>query len=264
MLYYPQLLSGAVAQFPIERTATLRSIANDCVGGATIRMADAGFQKMQWRLKYASLTNSERASLEGLFEAAEGQLNTFTFLDPTDNLLEWSEDWTQSIWAADPLLHVAGGVSDPFGGTGAIQLTNTASTTQQIVQSVACPSSWRYCFTVYVRSGTPQTIQMMATTTGYSALTTITTGSTWTRAVAIVQFTVLQSGMAFGVQLPAGAQVQVFGAQVEAQPEAGLYKKTTGKGGVYTRAHFASDSLTFSADAPNQNSCQIDLVSTLN
>jgi hypothetical protein len=58
--------------------------------------------------------------------------------------------------------------------------------------------------------------------------------------------------------------VEAFGAQVEAQPGAGLYKKTIDLGGVYSKTRFSSDSLSFVATAPNQNSCQIDLISTLN
>ena len=74
---------------------------NQLPSGFTIRMADMGAQKVQWRLRYSSLTDAERSSIESLFEASEGQLNTFTFLDPTDNLLMWSEDWTQAVWTAE-------------------------------------------------------------------------------------------------------------------------------------------------------------------
>src|SRR6202451_210016 len=152
MLYYPQLTTGAVTQFPVTRTVDLRTVANPLTSGFTIRMADTGYQKVQWRLVYADLTDGERSALESLFEASEGQLNTFTFLDPTDNLLMWSEDWTQSVWTADPLLQISGGVQDPLGGSDAMQLTNTAQTTQQIVQNTNGPSSFVYCYSVYVRS----------------------------------------------------------------------------------------------------------------
>ena len=118
-------------------------------------MADTGAQKVQWRLQYSSLTDGERSSIESLFEDSQGQLNTFTFLDPTDNLLMWSEDWTQAVWAADPLLQVTGGVQDPLGGSDAMQLTNTAQTTQQIVQNTSGPS-FLYCYSVYVRARCPR------------------------------------------------------------------------------------------------------------
>src|ERR1700737_3274770 len=152
MLYYPQLMTGAISQFPVTRSTNMRTVANQLASGFTIRMADTGAQKVRWQLRYSSLTDGERSSIEGLFEAAEGELNTFTFLDPTDNLLMWSENWTQAVWTADPLLKVTGGMQDPLGTGNAIRLTNTAQTTQRIVQKTSGPSSFLYCYSVYVRS----------------------------------------------------------------------------------------------------------------
>lgn len=241
----------------------MRTVANELASGFTIRMSDTGAQKVRWQLRYSSLTDGERSSLESLFESCEGQLNTFTFLDPTYNLLTWSEDWTQAIWMADPLLQVTGGVQDPAGGNDAAQLTNTAQATQQIVQNISGPSSYLYCFSLYLRSNVPATIQLIATSAGQTDLTPVTTGPSWSRATTAGSLTVQQNGIGFGVQLPAGIQVDAYGAQVEAQPEAGLYKKTIDLGGVYPNTRFSSDLLTFTATAPNQNSCQIELISTL-
>jgi hypothetical protein len=219
---------------------------------------------VRWRLRYASLTNSERTSIENVFATSEGQLNTFVFLDPTDNLLMWSEDWTQAVWTADPLLQVSGGIQDPFGGSAAMQLTNTAQTIQQIVQDTSGPSSFLYCYSLYLRSDAPVTVQLVVTAMGQVSLTNVSVGASWLRATKSGSLGVQQDGIGFGVQLPAGARIDTFGAQVEAQPAAGLYKKTIDRGGVYSRTRFYSDALTFAADSANQNSCQIDLISSLN
>jgi len=264
MLYYPQLSTGAVSQFPVTRRTNMRTVSNQLASGFTVRMADPGAQKVQWQLRYSSLTDAERASIESLFESSEGQLNTFTFLDPTDNLLMWSEDWTQTVWTADPLLQISGGVSDPLGGANGMQLTNTAQTTQKIVQLTSGPSSFLYCYSVYVKSAVPATIQLVVEATGQTSLTAISTGASWQRVIKSGSLTVQQDGISFGVQLPAGVQVDTFGAQVEAQPGAGLYKKTIDLAGVYPSARFSSDLLSFTATAPNQNSCQIGLISSLN
>jgi hypothetical protein len=264
MLYYPQLTTGAVSQFPVTRNTNMRAVANQLPSGYTIRMADTGAQKVQWRLQYSALTDGELASIESLFESSEGQLNTFTFLDPTDNLLMWSEDWTQAVWIPDPLLQVTAGIPDPLGGSDAMQLTNTAQTTQQIVQTTNGPSSYVYCYSVYLRSAVPATIQLVVTATGQTVLTPITTGAAWTRVMASGSLLVQQDGIGFGVQLPAGVQVDAFGAQAEAQPGAGLYKKTIDLGGIYMSTRFNSDLLLATATASNQSSCQIDLLSSLN
>lgn len=227
-------------------------------------MSDPGWQKVQWQLRYSGLTDGERSSIENLFEASEGQLSTFTFLDPTANLLTWSEDWTQAAWTPDPLLQVTNGIADPFGNTNALQLTNTGQGTQQIVQNIAGPSAFLYCFSVYVRSTVPIAIQLVQTAAGQTSLTPVVAVGSWARVTAPVGLSTQQDGIGFGVQLPASAEVQVFGAQVEAQPEAGLYKKTTNLGGVYTDTRFATDLLTFTADAVNQHACQVELISNLN
>jgi hypothetical protein len=264
MLYYPQLSTGAISQFPVKRSLTMRTVANQLPSGLTIRMADQGLQKVQWQLRYAGITDAERTSIEGLFEASEGQLNTFTFLDPTANLLAWSEDWTQAVWTADALLLVNGGVQDPFGNSNGMQLTNTAQATGQVLQNIAAPSSFEYSFSVYVRSNAPTMLQLMATANGQTFLTPIFAGNLWMRAATRVNLSVQQDGISFGIQLPAGAQVDVFGAQVEGQPQAGLYKKTIDLGGVYADTRFSADLLTFTADATDQNSCQLGLISDLN
>jgi hypothetical protein len=116
---------------------------------------------------------------------------------------------------------------------------------------------------VYVRSNAPAAIQLVVTATGQTALTPVTTSASWLRVTASGSLSVQQDGIGFGVQLPAGVQVDAFGAQVEAQPGAGLYKKTIDLGGIYSSTRFSSDLLSVTATALNQSSCQIDLISSL-
>jgi hypothetical protein len=210
-----------------------------------------------------SLTDAEQAAMEQLFEAAEGRLQTFTFLDPTANLLMWSEDWTKQAWARDPLLQLAAGGTDPFGGNGAMQITNTAQTVQEVVQSLSGASWFQYCFSVYLRCDSPSTIQLVQSTSGEVARIAIAVGSAWTRFVKSGSLDAQHDGISFGVELPAGVRINAFGAQVEAQMAPGAYKKTTDHTGVYAKTRFESDSLPITTDAPNQNSCTVNLVSSL-
>jgi hypothetical protein len=53
----------------------------------------------------------------------------------------------------------------------------------------------------------------------------------------------------FGTELDAGATVDLFGMQVEAQPGTSDYKRTGGSGGLYAQARFAEDELTVTAKA---------------
>jgi hypothetical protein len=261
VLYFPQLSSGAVSQFPVARSATARTVTNQLMDGSAIRMPDTGLRKVQWHLRYAGLTDTERSSIESLFQAVEGQLGTFTFLDPTDNLLRWSEDLTQAVWTPDPLLLVVSGKSDPFGGSSAMLLTNTAQTSQGIVQHTSAPGSYVYAFSVYARSDLATTIQLVAETTTYTLSAAISLGGSWSRKTITWRIPTGWDNVSFGIQAAAGVQFDLFGAQVEAQPEAGLYKKTTDRGAVYPNTRFSADSLAFTATAPNQNSCDVELIS---
>lgn len=263
MLYYPQLSSGSIAQFPISRRTVTRTVTNDLLGGETIRMADPGATLVQWQLQYFNLSDDEWSSIEQLFETAEGQLNTFVFLDPTDNLLMWTEDWTQPVWSADPMLQVSGGAQDPLGGTGAINVTNSGQATQRILQATAGPSWYQYCFSVYLTSLAPVTVQLVLTSNGEDSLTSIAAGSGWQRVLTSASLATQADGISFGLQLAPGTAVTAFGAQVEAQPIASIYKKNIDNGGVYPATRFNSDSLIRNTDAINQNSCALTLVSAL-
>jgi hypothetical protein len=263
MLYYPQLTSGSVSQYPVARSMQLRTLTNEMLGGDNIRAQDTGAGAIQWQLQYSALTDAEWTSIDQLFEAVEGQLTTFTFLDPTDNLLLWSEDWTQASWVADPLIALASGIQDPFGGSNAMQATNNAQTTQRVMQATAGPSQFLYALSVYLRTDAPCVIDFAVSATGQDWTSPVSVSTAWARMSVSMALTASEDGISFGIQLPAGIRVYAFGAQVEAQPAPGPYKQTTDLAGVYSSARFATDSLARISDAPNQNSGVVKLMSEL-
>jgi hypothetical protein len=263
MLYYPQLTSGSVSQFPVGRHSGTRTVLNELPSGDSIRMADAGAATIRWQLQYAGLTDDEWSATEQLFEASEGRLNTFTFLDPTDNLLLWSEDWTKPAWSADPLMQVVVGITDPVGGTGAVQLTNTAQAAQRMMQTIGGASWFQYCFSLRLRCDAACTVQLVMSAGGQESKSAMVLGPAWTAAVKAGSLSSRQDGISFGLELPAGARIEAFGAQVEAQPAAGQYKKTTDRAGVYARTRFDADSLAVTTEAANQNSGLVSLVSNV-
>src|SRR5579872_7404036 len=177
MLYYPQLSTGSACQFPFARRTYARTVSNDLLGGASIRTSDPGAELFRWQLQYSGLTDTEWSSIEQLFLAVEGQLNTFTFLDPADNLILWSEDWTQPQWVFDPLLQLSTGIQDPLAGNGAAQLTNTGQASLSVVQLLNAPSWFQYCYSIYLRSDVPASVDVLATTAGQDLIATVTVGT---------------------------------------------------------------------------------------
>lgn len=257
MLYYPQLATGSISQYPVTRTNQRRTVANVLADGSDLRMEDSGAAQVSWDLTYTHVTTDEFARIQALFDAVEGRLGTFTFVDPTDNLLNWTEDYSQSTWTADPLLQSSGAVQDPLGGTGAARMTNTAQIAQRVGQTIAAESSFLYCFSMYLRSDAPCMVQLIATSPTEQSRRTFPIGNSWMRAIAPVKLDSRQDQIYFGLELPAGCSVTVFGPQVEAQLGAGSYKKTTNIAGVYSNSRFDSDALTLTATGPNQHSCTV-------
>ena len=241
---------------------TARTIANVLEDGGTIRSA-GGPRKIRWDLRLTELSSDELGSIGELFDTVKGRLGLFTFLDPLSNLLTYSEDYRNPLWHGDPLLQLADGVPDAIGGTSATRLTNTAQTSQRILQRIAAPAWYRYCFSIYLRSQQASTVRLVQSATGdeIAQLTRVTPG--WTRAWLSAMLSVPAGEIVFGVELAPGDQVDLYGAQVEAQPGAGKYKKTVDRAGVYSQSRFDQDVLTVTTTGPNQHSTDVRIVSNL-
>ena len=260
MLCFPQLTTGAISQYPIVKQVVTRTVANQLEDGSMVRMSDEGAAQIAWNLTFGGLSNDEWRLIEELFESVQGGLGTFTFLDPASNLLSWSEDYSQSVWIVDPMIVLSAAVPDPLGGAAATSLTNTAQARQKISQGISGPASFEYCFSIYLRSDSPQTVTMMQSSTNAAAERLCAVSTQWTRFALSANLKAADVGVAFGISLEPGANVQVFGPQVEPQPAAGKYKTVLDRSGVYTNCRFATDLLTISADTPNQNSGTVQLV----
>ena len=256
MTFFPQLSSGATGQFPIKRQRQARTVVNQTCQSYSIKLADAGAATTEWHLAFDELTDQELAALEALFQASEGRLTSFTFVDPTDNLLAWSEQQDQPIWQADPLLTLTGNMQDPFGGNAAFAIANSGGAVQVLQQSIDAPASLYYCLSVYARSD--QSTRLWLVRESETEARSI--GTDWRRLTSAGQLTSESEAVSFGVALDPGGIVQVFGIQVEAQPGASLYKKTAERGGVYPNARFRDDALTITTIGPNRHSCELDII----
>jgi len=256
MIYFPQLASGATGQFPIRRQREARTVINQSCQGYQVKLADSGAAITEWHLSFDAISDQELAALEALFQAVEGRLTPFTFLDPCDNLLAWSEQQNQSVWQASPLLTLTSGVTDPTGGTAAYHISNPTGATLMLQQSINAPASLDYCLSLYARSAQSARVWLARG----SATDARTISPRWTRLTSAGQLQDNADSMTFGVALDPGSTVDVFGIQAEAQPAASLYKRTTETGGVYSNARFRDDVLTVTAVGPNRHSCALDIV----
>jgi len=262
MLYFPQLPSGATAQYPFVKRRVYRTAATATLDGRLFKLSDPAWARFEWELAYRTLTSPEREELEAFHRSVEGRLSEFTFLDPTENLLGWSGDLDRPVWEKGPLLSLAGGVADPDGGENAARVVNSAAASQSLQQTIHGPAWFHYCFSLYARSDNPTSLTLFRSTGGNEEETVHTADSVWRRLTHSGKSPSADETVTFGIRLGAGSAVEVFGMQADAQPAPSAYRKTTSRSGVHENARFDDDSLAFVAEGPEQHSCTVRIVAT--
>lgn len=223
MLVYPQLATGAITQFPIHKRHRVRTIMNTAADGSTVKLEDPGAEWLEWRLNYRGISDSELEALLLFHAAAEGTLNTFTFLDPTANLLAWSGAMDNPVWNSGPFLSMTGEVTDPLAGNDAWHVINAGAAAQTLSQTAAAPGDYLYCFSSYVRSPAPGRVTLLL---GDSRSEQVT-GPDWKRIACASLGTAGTESIVFGIEMPAGGVIDIYGAQAEPQASPSAYKAST-------------------------------------
>jgi len=260
MLVFPQLVTGASALYPVTVKALQRTVVNVLGDGSTVVLADPDAAATGWELHASGMTLAEWTAIESLFVAASGMWQTFTFLDPTGNLLEQSEDFGAGAWTNGGLIELTTGVGDPLGTTRATGVINSGEAVEGVTQTLAVPGNFSYSLSVWARTdgGSILTLAIGSASKAF-ALTTA-----WQRISLAMNLGTGATSVTFGVQLVAGASVDLFGMQVEAQLAASDYKVTTTQGGVYSNARFGADRFTVTAQGTDAYDAVIPIVNTEN
>jgi hypothetical protein len=249
MLVFPQLSSGAVSQMPLKRQTEYRTLLNQSLDGNEVRVADASFVGRAWQLPLQSLSDQEWQAIQTLFAAAEGQLQTFLFLEPGGNLLEWSEGFTQAAWVAAGIT-IAGGITDPTGGAAASELTGAGT----LSQSLNIPVEYRYAASIWARTSQPGASLQLSDGASQQASAAFADDGQWHRYMLGTAWTGSSQTVVFTVTTGGAATLDIYGAQLEAQPQASAYKQTLQQSGVHPAARFGSDTLGDRATSPSQHS----------
>lgn len=262
MLVFPQLTTGAAAQYPVARTSVTRTVVNALADGSAVIFADADAGMRRWELRSAGLTLIEWTAIDTLFQTVAGRYANFTFLDPAGNLLLRSEEFGEPEWNNSALIQLTPGVGDPLGTTRATQVVNAGSAAGAVAQTLAVPGNFRYTLSAWVKTTSTSNVTLSATTAGGSATLMIALSSPWERVSLDVDLGLNTDSVVFGVELDAGAIVDLFGMQVEAQLGASDYKRTEGSGGVHAAARFAEDFLTATARGTDMFDAVIRIVAS--
>jgi len=255
VLVYPQLTSGALAQFPLRKQVSYRTVVNQAADGSSVKYADSPGGRTEWELQYSGLTDAELASLAAFHLAAEGTLNGFTFVDPCGNLAAWSEDLQNAVWQTAPRLALTAGVPDVCGGSAAWTLSNSGAGPQSILQTINAPSSYVYSFSVWVRSATASAVTLILG----GERSDCVIGPEWRRLSLTWGGDGQTGSVTFGVETSAFTSIDVFGFQVEAQGRSSGYRPSQ-SGGVYEGARLADDTFLFTTEQPNRHSATVRIV----
>jgi hypothetical protein len=264
MLVFPQLATGAVALYPVTRQSVLRTVVNTLADGSTVVYSDPDAAQTLWELQAKGLTAAEWNSIEALFDAVAGQCQTFTLLDPAGNLFANSELLSAGSWTNGVLLTLTAGIGDPLGTTRATRVVNDGIAAESTAQALNVPGNYRYCLSAWAKTIGGSSVTLTASTTGANTTATFALTTNWQQISIPVNLGQATTSVTFGAELAAGATVDLFGMQVEAQLAASDYKMTGINGGVYASARFASDSLTVVAQSTDVFDATIGIMSAGN
>jgi len=243
MPVFPQLNTGAMAQFPIAARRIVRTVVNEALDGRQFKYADPGRARAEWDVRLTALSNEEWTRIEELYAETEGRLGTFVFLDPLDNLLRYSEDLTQPVWETEALMTLTPAQPDPWGTQRATRLSNTTSLLRVIQQTVPAPGMYTYCLSAWARADQPVQIRMRLNAGPSYADRFIDLDAEWRQISLMADLDWADPGVEASFALPAGTAADLAGLQLEAQLAPSSYKKTGATSGVYANARFASDRL---------------------
>jgi hypothetical protein len=261
MLYFPQLTTGAIAQFPIERRAIRRTVVNRLPDGTLVKLDDPRSAGIAWTLHYDGLSDAERLAIEALFCEAEGRLHSFLFLDPASNLLRWSEDLTAAVWQTGGALQVANGVIDPNKTERAIRIVNAAQAPQSIVQSVNVPGWLRYCFSIWVRSSARTPVSLSLLNADGEITSEHFAADEWRLVSCSSELAGSAEDVSCRFAVDAAAAVDVYGFQLSAQSNPDTYRRTYSASGVYADSHFLDDELKFTANGIDDHAVTVRVFS---
>ncbi len=257
MLVFPQLSTGAAAQYPIRCQLSQRTIQCAMEDGTTISLADRAANYLRWRIAFQDLSDDETRALCSFFAATQGNLLPFLFLDPTANLLLCSEDYSQQVWNNGGLTFDVA-IVDPLGGTHAARAHNDAARDLTISQLTQVPGLAQVCFSVYLRAAAASTVLLTRTAGTQSQVAQAAVSDTWQRFYLSGSLPGVCDVSQFAITVAAGTSLELFGPQLDAQMTPSTYITAGGgNSGVYANARFDIKQLDAIVTGLNRNACVV-------
>jgi hypothetical protein len=245
-----------MAQMPVQRTIRYRSRRNEMRDGSTVLLGDPDYEERAWELAFRELTDEEWQALEDLFEASEGRLGVFTFLEPGANLLAWSEQLNLAPWVASG--SALDGQADPLGGTrgGRVSAGGSAA------QTIAAPADYGYAGSAWLRTTATGAKLRLSDSAAQVVEQDVEASGEWRRYVVRYAGASATDAMTLTLAAGAGGPLDVYGPQLEAQAAASAYKISTAQGGVFANTRFDQDALVDEASGVGRHDTRVRLLWT--
>lgn len=275
MAYFPQFLSTkGGAQLPYQTEQAYETVVVDMPSAPRHVYArrGAGLTNFPtgplWRFTHQlNITDAELATLRSFFQSQNGRLEEFVYLDPSGNLLKYSEDFSQADWEKNSVT-VGSAVADPFGGTRATAMTATSSNSNinAYVLPAGSGSGLVLTSSVYVKpqsSGGSLAIGFIDS--GFTVLdsrqVSIPTAGQWYR---IICPTTLASSSTIRVLIGGfgtwnATTLHLFGAMCAPLPAENNYVKSPEFWGYHAKCRFDVDDLRWRKVGPNQNTVNLTI-----
>ena len=93
---FPKLRTGAVLQYPAERTSRFGTFVTRFLDGTEQRFAESREPVRFWAIRLNLLTDDEVLRLQNFFLEQQGSASGFHFVDP------WSGNEYENCFCADP------------------------------------------------------------------------------------------------------------------------------------------------------------------
>lgn len=251
MASYPQLSSGTLAQWPVEKRLVKRQAGVETRGGAWYPLFDGAGSEVEWRLKYGSLTREEAGRLREFHAAMDGRRGRFTFVDPLANLLKWSEDLSQAEWEGDG---AQPGQEDPEGGNAAFLMGDG----DEIRQTVPAPGEYKYCFSIWATGAEGARVRMQCGSVEKEFGVTQQWRRLHTAGLGEAGTTGIECRL-----IVTGGPARIYGLQLEAQSAPSEYKRSTGESAVYENSRFGDGVLRVRAVAPGCYAAEVRIMSPI-
>jgi hypothetical protein len=274
------LSTGALARYPMSIKSAFQTRTNIFADSSRQTFSQIPTPLSNWVLNLALLQDSEANDWRDFYEQMLGAATPFTFVDPSDNLFNYSEalemgdnnPWTfegsSTTVAVEPTL------PDPFGIiSGRVRQANLVGSQSGAVYQI---------LPIYPGgSGESRTNGLTFTVSGYlqkvsGGLTSVniflegsdesefteticTLGTSWQRFSVTHQFAPTNSapGIAAGIIVYSGSGlVNVFGLQCEAAGAVSQYKRRNAYNGFHPICYFKTDEFSKQATEFNVNTIQ--------